>query len=83
MYWIFPHCQSDVPEGVIRVHAPRLSKVSMAIQLSSQTKAKDILAKFQYESRWVKVNKGLCTKMMNFYQRVIFQEFTNLAFLKN
>ncbi|XP_062057364.1 rho GTPase-activating protein 28 isoform X2 [Lepus europaeus] len=41
---------SDVPEGVIRVHAPLLSKVSMAIQLTSQTKAKDILAKFQYES---------------------------------
>ncbi|XP_019489340.1 PREDICTED: rho GTPase-activating protein 28 [Hipposideros armiger] len=41
---------SDVPEGVIRVHAPLLSKVSMAIQLNSQTKAKDILAKFQYEN---------------------------------
>ncbi|KAH0510590.1 Rho GTPase-activating protein 28, partial [Microtus ochrogaster] len=43
--------KSDVPEGVIRVHAPLLSKVSMAIQLNSQTKAKDILAKFQYENR--------------------------------
>nr|XP_012601637.1 rho GTPase-activating protein 28 isoform X2 [Microcebus murinus] len=42
---------SDVPEGVIRVHAPLLSKVSMAIQLNSQTKAKDILAKFQFENR--------------------------------
>ncbi|XP_052049370.1 rho GTPase-activating protein 28 [Apodemus sylvaticus] len=41
---------SDVPEGVIRVHAPLLSKVSMAIQLNSQTKVKDILAKFQYEN---------------------------------
>uniref|UniRef100_A0A2K6E0S7 Rho GTPase activating protein 28 n=1 Tax=Macaca nemestrina TaxID=9545 RepID=A0A2K6E0S7_MACNE len=41
---------SDVPEGVIRVHAPLLSKVSMAIQLNNQTKAKDILAKFQYEN---------------------------------
>ncbi|XP_053427815.1 rho GTPase-activating protein 28 [Nycticebus coucang] len=41
---------SDVPEGVIRVHAPLLSKVSMAIQLTSQTKAKDILAKFQCEN---------------------------------
>uniref|UniRef100_A0A8C9AUV1 Rho GTPase activating protein 28 n=1 Tax=Prolemur simus TaxID=1328070 RepID=A0A8C9AUV1_PROSS len=41
---------SDVPEGVIRVHAPLLSKVSMAIQLNSQTKAKDILAKFQFEN---------------------------------
>ncbi|TKC36234.1 hypothetical protein EI555_013030 [Monodon monoceros] len=42
--------KSDVPEGVIRIHAPLLSKVSMAIQLNSQTKAKDILAKFQYEN---------------------------------
>uniref|UniRef100_A0A8C6E2U7 Rho GTPase activating protein 28 n=1 Tax=Moschus moschiferus TaxID=68415 RepID=A0A8C6E2U7_MOSMO len=41
---------SDVPEGVIRVHAPLLSKVSMAIQLNSQTKVKDILAKFQCEN---------------------------------
>ncbi|XP_037661853.1 rho GTPase-activating protein 28 isoform X2 [Choloepus didactylus] len=41
---------SDVPKGVIRVHAPLLSKVSMAIQLNSQTKVKDILAKFQYEN---------------------------------
>ncbi|XP_054983819.1 rho GTPase-activating protein 28 isoform X2 [Sorex araneus] len=41
---------SDVPEGVIRVHAPLFSKVSMAIQLNSQTRAKDILAKFQYEN---------------------------------
>ncbi|XP_032731612.1 rho GTPase-activating protein 28 isoform X4 [Lontra canadensis] len=41
---------SDVPEGVIRVHAPLLSKVSMAIQLTSHTKVKDILAKFQYEN---------------------------------
>ncbi|XP_036179262.1 rho GTPase-activating protein 28 isoform X2 [Myotis myotis] len=53
---------SDVPEGVIRVHAPRLSKVSMAIQLSSQTKAKDILAKFQYESSH---GSSECIKIQN------------------
>ncbi|XP_040826496.1 rho GTPase-activating protein 28 [Ochotona curzoniae] len=41
---------SDVPEGVIRVHAPLLSKVSMAIQLNSQTTARHILAKFEYEN---------------------------------
>ncbi|KFO27080.1 Rho GTPase-activating protein 28 [Fukomys damarensis] len=41
---------SDVPEGVIRVHAPLFSKVSMAIQLTSHTTAKDILAKFQFEN---------------------------------
>ncbi|XP_057614536.1 rho GTPase-activating protein 28 [Chionomys nivalis] len=53
---------SDVPEGVIRVHAPLLSKVSMAIQLNSQTKAKDILAKFQYESSH---GSSECIKMQN------------------
>ncbi|XP_063779581.1 rho GTPase-activating protein 28 isoform X3 [Pseudophryne corroboree] len=40
----------DVPEGVIRVYAPLHSKVSMAIQLNSRTKAKDILARFQCEN---------------------------------
>ncbi|XP_053106623.1 rho GTPase-activating protein 28 isoform X2 [Hemicordylus capensis] len=42
--------QSDIPEGVIRVHAPLHSKVSMAIQLNNQTKAKDILARFYCEN---------------------------------
>ncbi|KAK7813907.1 hypothetical protein U0070_011014 [Myodes glareolus] len=54
--------ESDVPEGVIRVHAPLLSKVSMAIQLNSQTKAKDILAKFQYENSH---GSSECIKMQN------------------
>ncbi|XP_004467018.1 rho GTPase-activating protein 28 isoform X2 [Dasypus novemcinctus] len=53
---------SDVPEGVIRVHAPLLSKVSMAIQLNSQTKAKDILAKFQYENSH---GSSECIKVQN------------------
>ncbi|XP_053520278.1 rho GTPase-activating protein 28 isoform X3 [Artibeus jamaicensis] len=53
---------SDVPEGVIRVHAPLLSKVSMAIQLSSQTTAKDILAKFQYENSH---GSSECIKIQN------------------
>ncbi|KAM9225386.1 rho GTPase-activating protein 28 isoform 2-T2 [Dugong dugon] len=53
---------SDVPEGVIRVHAPLLSKVSMAIQLNSQTKAKDILAKFQYENSR---GSSECVKIQN------------------
>lgn len=66
MYHMFPPWQSDVPEGVIRIHAPLLSKVSMAIQLNSQTKAKDILAKFQYENRWVEVNMSLCTGKWTF-----------------
>ncbi|KAF5919256.1 hypothetical protein HPG69_003896 [Diceros bicornis minor] len=54
--------ESDVPEGVIRVHAPLLSKVSMAIQLNSQTKAKDILAKFQYENSH---SSSECIKIQN------------------
>uniref|UniRef100_A0A8C5KY95 Rho GTPase activating protein 28 n=1 Tax=Jaculus jaculus TaxID=51337 RepID=A0A8C5KY95_JACJA len=54
--------ESDVPEGVIRVHAPLFSKVSMAIQLTSQTKAKDILAKFQYENSH---SSSECIKMQN------------------
>nr|XP_028694047.1 rho GTPase-activating protein 28 isoform X3 [Macaca mulatta] len=53
---------SDVPEGVIRVHAPLLSKVSMAIQLNNQTKAKDILAKFQYENSH---GSSECIKIQN------------------
>ena len=39
-------------EGVIRVHAPLHSKVSMAIQLDGQTRAKDVIARFQYENRY-------------------------------
>ncbi|XP_042299103.1 rho GTPase-activating protein 28-like isoform X2 [Sceloporus undulatus] len=42
--------ESDIPEGVIRVHAPLHSKISMAIQLNNQTKAKDILARFHCEN---------------------------------
>uniref|UniRef100_A0A8C9N663 Rho GTPase activating protein 28 n=1 Tax=Serinus canaria TaxID=9135 RepID=A0A8C9N663_SERCA len=45
-----PYLQSDIPEGVIRVYAPLHSKVSMAIQLNSQTKAKDILSRFHCEN---------------------------------
>ncbi|NXJ92785.1 RHG28 protein, partial [Corythaixoides concolor] len=45
-----PYLQSEIPEGVIRVYAPLHSKVSMAIQLNSQTKAKDILARFHCEN---------------------------------
>uniref|UniRef100_A0A670YLQ3 Rho GTPase activating protein 28 n=1 Tax=Pseudonaja textilis TaxID=8673 RepID=A0A670YLQ3_PSETE len=45
------HGKSDIPEGVIRVHAPLHSKVSMAIQPNNQTKAKDIVARFYCENR--------------------------------
>ncbi|XP_013372038.1 PREDICTED: rho GTPase-activating protein 28 isoform X1 [Chinchilla lanigera] len=53
---------SDVPEGVIRVHAPLFSKVSMAIQLNSHTRAKDILAKFQFENSH---GSSECIKIQN------------------
>ncbi|XP_025020033.1 rho GTPase-activating protein 28 isoform X1 [Python bivittatus] len=43
--------ESDIPEGVIRVHAPLHSKVSMAIQPNNQTKANDIVARFYCENR--------------------------------
>ncbi|XP_010178240.1 PREDICTED: rho GTPase-activating protein 18 [Mesitornis unicolor] len=38
--------EADVPQGVIRVQAPHLSKVSMAIQLTEELKASDIVARF-------------------------------------
>uniref|UniRef100_W5M568 Rho GTPase activating protein 28 n=1 Tax=Lepisosteus oculatus TaxID=7918 RepID=W5M568_LEPOC len=46
-------CQqlSDIREGVIRVHAPLHAKVSMAIQLDSGTKAKDVMARFECDKR--------------------------------
>ncbi|XP_041102149.1 rho GTPase-activating protein 28 isoform X2 [Polyodon spathula] len=40
----------DIPEGVIRVHAPLHAKVSMAIQLDNETKARDVMARFDCEN---------------------------------
>ncbi|XP_077018988.1 rho GTPase-activating protein 18 isoform X2 [Tamandua tetradactyla] len=37
---------ADVPRGVIRVQAPHLSRVSMAIQLTEELKAGDVLTRF-------------------------------------
>uniref|UniRef100_A0A087XTP9 Rho GTPase activating protein 28 n=1 Tax=Poecilia formosa TaxID=48698 RepID=A0A087XTP9_POEFO len=42
---------SELSEGVIRVHAPLHTKVSMAIQLDKQTTARDVTTRFQTESR--------------------------------
>ncbi|KAG2458345.1 RHG18 protein, partial [Polypterus senegalus] len=44
--------QREIPEGVIRVHAPLHAKVSMAIQLDSETKAKDVVARFDCENSY-------------------------------
>ncbi|CAI5770085.1 GTPase-activating 18 isoform X2 [Podarcis lilfordi] len=38
--------EADVPQGVIWVQAPHLSKVSMAIQLTEELKACDVVARF-------------------------------------
>ncbi|MBN3303653.1 RHG18 protein, partial [Amia calva] len=38
--------QTDALHGVIRVQAPQFSKVSMAVQLTEELKASDILARF-------------------------------------
>ncbi|XP_063773398.1 rho GTPase-activating protein 18 isoform X2 [Pseudophryne corroboree] len=37
---------NDIPQGFIRVQAPQFSKVSMAVQLTEELKAGDILARF-------------------------------------
>lgn len=39
----------DLRDGLIRVHAPLHAKVSMAIQLSTEIKARDITARFDIE----------------------------------
>uniref|UniRef100_A0A8C9XXZ3 Rho-GAP domain-containing protein n=1 Tax=Sander lucioperca TaxID=283035 RepID=A0A8C9XXZ3_SANLU len=42
---------TELCEGVIRVHAPLHAKVSMAIQLDGQTRARDVIARFGCERR--------------------------------
>ncbi|XP_070784575.1 rho GTPase-activating protein 28 [Enoplosus armatus] len=41
---------TELSEGVIRVHAPLHTKVSMAIQLDGQTRAKDVTARFECDN---------------------------------
>ncbi|XP_058622071.1 LOW QUALITY PROTEIN: rho GTPase-activating protein 28 [Onychostoma macrolepis] len=41
---------TDFRDGVIRVHAPLQAKVSMAIQLNAEMKARDIMARFDIEN---------------------------------
>uniref|UniRef100_A0A8B9NX75 Rho GTPase activating protein 28 n=1 Tax=Apteryx owenii TaxID=8824 RepID=A0A8B9NX75_APTOW len=62
--------ESDIPEGVIRVYAPLHSKISMAIQLNSQTKAKDILARFHCENSsapFMNVLKTWCDSWLSIF----------------
>uniref|UniRef100_H3CFJ2 Rho-GAP domain-containing protein n=1 Tax=Tetraodon nigroviridis TaxID=99883 RepID=H3CFJ2_TETNG len=42
---------TDLCEGVIRVHAPLHTKVSMAIQLDGQMRAKDVTCRFECDNR--------------------------------
>uniref|UniRef100_A0A3Q4AIT5 Rho-GAP domain-containing protein n=1 Tax=Mola mola TaxID=94237 RepID=A0A3Q4AIT5_MOLML len=41
---------TELCEGVIRVHAPLHTKVSMAIQLDGQTRAKDVTVRFERDN---------------------------------
>ncbi|XP_051543439.1 rho GTPase-activating protein 18-like isoform X2 [Myxocyprinus asiaticus] len=41
---------TELRDGVIRVHAPLHTKVSMAIQLNSEMKARDVMARFDVEN---------------------------------
>ncbi|KAM6971131.1 rho GTPase-activating protein 28 isoform 3-T3 [Tautogolabrus adspersus] len=41
---------TELCEGVIRVHAPLHTKVSMAIQLDGQTTARDVTARFEFDN---------------------------------
>ncbi|XP_027803190.1 rho GTPase-activating protein 18 isoform X2 [Marmota flaviventris] len=53
---------ADVPQGVIRVQAPRLSKVSMAIQLTEELKASDVLARFLSQERQEQTGNVITSK---------------------
>ncbi|XP_067403664.1 rho GTPase-activating protein 28 isoform X1 [Emydura macquarii macquarii] len=59
--------ETDIPEGVIRIYAPLHSKVSMAIQLNSQTKAKDILARFHCENSYA-ASKNMKVQIQSLYE---------------
>lgn len=42
---------AELCDGVIRVHAPLHTKISMAIQLDEQMRAKDVTARFECDNR--------------------------------
>ncbi|XP_066555468.1 rho GTPase-activating protein 18 isoform X2 [Amia ocellicauda] len=49
--------ETDALHGVIRVQAPQFSKVSMAVQLTEELKASDILARFLSQDGFVSVKR--------------------------
>ncbi|XP_039983277.1 rho GTPase-activating protein 28 [Xiphias gladius] len=60
---------TELCEGVIRVHAPLHTKVSMAIQLDGQMRAKDITARFESENSPVQclyeVGGNICERRLH------------------
>uniref|UniRef100_A0AAR2J9P1 Rho-GAP domain-containing protein n=1 Tax=Pygocentrus nattereri TaxID=42514 RepID=A0AAR2J9P1_PYGNA len=50
---------TDLREGVIRVQAPLHAKVSMAIQLDNETRARDVMARFDFENGYVNSTSSL------------------------
>ncbi|XP_058484238.1 rho GTPase-activating protein 28 isoform X1 [Solea solea] len=60
---------TELCEGVIRVHAPLHTKVSMAIQLDDQTRAKDITSRFECENSPVQclyeVGGNICERRLH------------------
>ncbi|XP_026218059.1 rho GTPase-activating protein 28 [Anabas testudineus] len=60
---------TDLCDGVIRVHAPLHTKVSMAIQLDGQTRARDVTAHFQCENSPVpslyEVGGNICERRLH------------------
>ncbi|KAM7389961.1 hypothetical protein PAMA_008237 [Pampus argenteus] len=60
---------TELCEGVIRVHAPLHTKISMAIQLEGQTRAKDVIARFECENSPVQhlyeVGGNICERRLH------------------
>ncbi|XP_041824111.1 rho GTPase-activating protein 28 isoform X2 [Melanotaenia boesemani] len=60
---------TELCEGVIRIHAPLHTKVSMAIQLDEQTTAKDVTCRFQSETSPVQhlyeVGGNICERRLH------------------
>ncbi|XP_069368768.1 rho GTPase-activating protein 28 isoform X2 [Paralichthys olivaceus] len=60
---------TELFEGVIRVHAPLHTKISMAIQLDGQTRAKDVTARFECENSPVQclyeVGGNICERRLH------------------
>uniref|UniRef100_A0A3B5BBP5 Rho GTPase-activating protein 18-like n=1 Tax=Stegastes partitus TaxID=144197 RepID=A0A3B5BBP5_9TELE len=60
---------TELCEGVIRVHAPRHAKVSMAIQLEEQMTARDVTSRFECENtpvqRLYEVGGNICERRLH------------------